>query len=165
MMHYCPKCATKLVTKNVDNKPYLSCPDNSCGYVFWNNPVPVVAGVVETDQGIILAHNKKWPKKIYSIITGFLESSESPDIAIRRETSEELGLHVDTTKIIGAYNFEKMNQVIIAYHVHAKGNVALNYELDDYITVSKEIIGGYDFKPLYITQQIIDDWLANKNKS
>ena len=34
--------------------------------------------------------------------------------------------------LVGVYAFEQMNQVIIAYHVRAAGEIKLNHELDDY---------------------------------
>ena len=49
-----------------------------------------------------------------------------------REVKEELNLDATSPALIGAYAFERMNQVIIAYHVPAVGVIALNEELDDY---------------------------------
>lgn len=158
-MKYCPKCGENLVLATFEGKEYQCCPNTKCQYVFWNNPLPVVAGVIETEQGIVLAHNKKWPKTIYSVITGFLESSESPVAAIQRETREELGLIPEEPRIIGAYNFEKKNQVIIAYHLTASGEIQLNHELDDFKILTRKQLSTYNFMPLYITQQIINDWI------
>ena len=50
-----------------------------------------------------------------------------------REVKEELNLDVHgEPTLIGVYAFERMNQVIIGYHVAATGTIALNEELDDY---------------------------------
>ncbi|MGH8260134.1 MAG: zinc ribbon domain-containing protein [Steroidobacteraceae bacterium] len=45
---------------------------------------------------------------------------------------EELDLDGEAPTLIGVYAFEQMNQVIIAYHVPARGTITLNEELDDY---------------------------------
>ena len=45
---------------------------------------------------------------------------------------EELSLDGTAPVLIGAYEFERMNQVIIAYHVAASGEIVLNDELDDF---------------------------------
>lgn len=142
-MNYCPKCKAELVKSVMDNKERLRCSDDSCGFVFWNNPLPVVAMVVETDQGILLAHNKFAPKGVYSVITGFLEADETTEAAAVRETLEELGLVAIATSLIGIYPFKKANQIVIAYHIQATGTVCLNDELDDFIIVKKEDLIGW----------------------
>ncbi len=38
-MKYCPKCARELVTKEIEHRTRLACPDPQCGYVFWDNPL------------------------------------------------------------------------------------------------------------------------------
>jgi hypothetical protein len=41
-------------------------------------------------------------------------------------------LQVSALKLIGAYDFHRMNQVIIAYHAVASGTVKLSPELAEY---------------------------------
>ena len=42
-MKYCPLCANELTTTEREGKAYLACSNTTCGFVHWNNPVPVVA--------------------------------------------------------------------------------------------------------------------------
>ncbi|RAV98938.1 NUDIX domain-containing protein [Pseudochryseolinea flava] len=143
ILKFCPKCGKPLVSKSIEGKSRLCCADNDCGYIFWNNPIPVVAMIVETSQGIVLAHNKLAPKGMYSVITGFLESAESPEEAAIRETKEELGLDTDQITFIGMYPFVKTNQLLIAYHIMASGEVMINDELDDFKVVQKDVLHGW----------------------
>jgi NAD+ diphosphatase len=139
---YCPICAGKLSKKDFEGRPRMVCSSDGCGFVFWNSPTPVVAIVAEMEQGIVIAHNTRWPQGSYSVITGFLESEESPENAAVRELEEELGLTATSVRFIGNFSFPRMNQVILAYHVHAQGTVRLNEELDDWKVVQKgELIG------------------------
>jgi NAD+ diphosphatase len=46
--------------------------------------------------------------------------------------AEETGLQVDAVSLIGVYDFQRMNQVIIAYHAPARGEVRLSPELSEY---------------------------------
>ena len=69
---------------------------------------------------------------MFALVTGFMEAGESPEQGIRREVLEETSLHVDALKLIGVYEFERMNQVIIAYHALARGEVKLSPELAEY---------------------------------
>ncbi len=157
-MNYCPQCATALSDMLIDSEVRRGCPDQSCGYVLWNNPIPVVAMIVEVDEGVVLAHNVSWPKTFYSVITGFLEAGEDPEICARRETLEELNLHAIETSLVGVYPFEKQNQVIIAYHVRAEGKISLNHELDDYKVIPVNELQGWPMG----TGLAINDWLEGQ---
>jgi NAD+ diphosphatase len=107
-------------------KQRLRCP--ACGWTHWNNPTPVLAAVVEcTDQGgrILLARNAAWTGRMFALITGFMEAGETPQEGITREVAEETALQVNALDLIGVYDFQRMNQVIIAYHVLARGESAV----------------------------------------
>lgn len=127
---FCPQCATPLAYANHGEMQRLGCPDKACGYVLWDNPVPVVAAVVEHEGEIILARNALWPPKMFALITGFLEKHDPhPESGVLREVEEELGLKSRIGEFIGFYPFERMNQIIIAYHVIAEGEIRLGEEL------------------------------------
>lgn len=142
-MKYCPNCTKKIEVKKIDGKNRFQCSDKSCGYIYWNNPIPVVGIIVETGDGIVLAHNKRAPKGIFSIITGFLEADEHPEAAAVRETMEELGLSGLETRFMGIFPFPLANQIIIAYHIKAEGKVVLNEELDEIKIVHRDDLNGY----------------------
>ncbi len=134
---YCPHCATplRLITQAEDggDKERLRCP--ACAYTHWNNPTPVLAAVVECsdrDGRILLARNAAWPGRMFALITGFMEAGETPEEGIAREVAEETALAVDALALIGVYDFKRMNQVIIAYHALARGEVRLSPELAEY---------------------------------
>jgi len=134
VFRFCPQCATvlELITQAEDggDKQRLRCPD--CGFTHWNNPVPVLAAVIEYGDKILLARNAAWTAKSYALITGFMEAGESPQEGITREILEETSLRADTLALIGVYDFQRMNQVIIAYHASCSGTVRLSPELVDY---------------------------------
>ena len=130
---FCPQCAKPLQPKLDLGVTRHACPDEVCGYTHWDNPTPVVAAVVEHEGHIILARNKAWAAPFYALITGFLEKTDpSPEEAIAREVEEELSLQATGVNFIGHYRFERMNQIIIAYHVPATGSIVLGDELADY---------------------------------
>lgn len=132
VFNYCPRCAAPLAERTVERELRRACTAD-CGFVHYDNPTPVVAAVVEHEGRIVLARNRAWPRHFYGLITGFLERGEAPHEGAVREVQEELGLTaVAAPGLIGVYPFERMNQVIIAYHVAASGVVELNEELDDY---------------------------------
>ena len=135
--HYCPRCATALqplaAAEDGGEKTRMRCP--SCGWTHWNNPTPVLAAVIECvdrEGKILLARNATWSGRMFALITGFMEAGESPEDGIRREVLEETALQVDALALIGVYEFQRMNQVIIAYHAIAHGEVCLSPELAEY---------------------------------
>jgi NADH pyrophosphatase NudC (nudix superfamily) len=131
---FCPQCATPLafITLAEDGgaKERLRCP--ACGYTHWNNPTPVLAAVIEYQGKILLARNAAWPEKTYALITGFMEAGETPQEGIAREIAEETSLSTSALNLLGVYDFQRMNQVIIAYHAVCHGDVQLSPELVDY---------------------------------
>ena len=131
---YCPQCATELmaVTDMEDGGPKerMRCP--VCNWTHWNNPVPVLAAIIEKDGQVLLAKNAAWTGDTYALITGFMEAGESPEEGIRREIQEETSLETHALELIGVYEFLRMNQVIIAYHAVCSGDVKLSPELVDY---------------------------------
>lgn len=129
---YCPQCAQPLIAAHHGDRERLGCPDTVCGYVHWDNPVPVVAAIVEHEGQVILARNVAWPGRFFALITGFLERGETPEEGVQREVAEELGLTPQAANFVGVYEFARMNQLIIAYHVPATGTVQLNEELAEW---------------------------------
>ena len=135
--HFCLQCggALALLSQDEDGGPKtrLRCP--ACGWTHWNNPTPVLAAIVEcTDREgrVLLARNAAWSGRMFALITGFMEAGESPQEGIAREVMEETALQVDQLSLVGVYDFQRMNQVIIAYHAKAHGEVRLSPELAEY---------------------------------
>jgi len=134
---FCLSCGTALQALTVDEdgvpKSRLRCP--ACGWTHWNNPTPVLAAVVECqDQEgkVLLARNAAWSGRMFALITGFMEAGETPEEGITREVAEETSLQVHELKLIGVYDFQRMNQIIIAYHALASGEVRLSPELAEH---------------------------------
>jgi NAD+ diphosphatase len=130
---FCLKCGAKLQEAVTDEGVTRRCcpqPAAQCGYIFYNNPVPVVAAIVEvfepgqdaeTEDGVVvLVRSHGWPENMYGLVTGFLEKGESCRAAVVREVKEELGLDCHVVKAYGVYDFQRFNQIIIAYHVRVQ---------------------------------------------
>jgi NADH pyrophosphatase NudC (nudix superfamily) len=160
---FCPHCATPLAwvsaLEDGGERQRLRCP--ACDWTHWNNPVPVLAAVIEcVDQGgrLLLARNAAWPGRMFALVTGFMEAGETPQDGMRREVVEETSLSVDALSLIGVYDFQRMNQLIVAYHVQAHGEVRLSPELAEHRL----------FEPAEVrcwragTGQALADWLRSR---
>ncbi|MEP6965531.1 MAG: NUDIX hydrolase [Polaromonas sp.] len=131
---FCPGCAAPLalVSQLEDGGPKLRLRCTACDFTHWNNPTPVLAAVVEYQGKVLLARNAAWESKMFALITGFMEAGETPQQGIAREIKEETSLEATTLNLIGVYDFQRMNQLIIAYHAVCTGEVNLSPELVDY---------------------------------
>jgi len=157
-MSFCVKCGSELLEKYVDGEIRQVCSTDDCNFILWDNPVPVVAALVELNGDYIIARNASWPEDVFSLIAGYLEKGETPEQAVLRELEEELGLSGVISRYIGSYSFFEKNQLIIAYEVHASGDIEINFELAEVKTLSKSELQDYDFEPLEITINVIRDW-------
>lgn len=157
---FCTHCATPLaritVAEDGGDVERLRCP--ACGWTHWNNPTPVLAAVVVRDGQVLLARNAAWAGKQYALITGFMEAGETPQEGITREIKEETNLDVSALALIGVYDFQRMNQVIIAYHAVAHGEVRLSPELVDYRLLAPEAVKCWPAGTGYA----LADWLRTQ---
>jgi NADH pyrophosphatase NudC (nudix superfamily) len=159
---YCPQCASPLalIVQEEDSGPVerLRCPN--CDFTHWNNPTPVLAAIIEYRGQVLLARNAAWPSKMFALITGFMEAGESPQEGIAREIREETSLDTLSLDLVGVYDFQRMNQVIIAYHAQCEGEVRLSPELVDWRL--------YDLPELKCwpagTGHALADWLRSRGQ-
>jgi len=159
---FCPRCATRLVTRtdpeHEGGRVRMACPEPVCGYVHWDNPLPVVAAIVEYEGRILLARNAAWQEGMFALITGFLENGETPEQGIAREVREETSLVAQSTELVGVYEFIRKNELIIAYHVRAAGTIALSPELLEYRLVEPAKLRPWRAG----TGQALGDWMRRR---
>lgn len=156
-MKFCPHCGSPLAATMLAGRERLAC-SAECGYVFWDNPVPVVAGIVELGDAVILVRNKEWPERFHGIVAGFLEKNESPEDAILRELKEELGLDGEIVGFVGKYAFFQKNQIILAYHIKAHGEIVMGDELGAYKLVPPDELRPWSLG----TGPALKDWLERR---
>ncbi|MBK9446218.1 MAG: NUDIX domain-containing protein [Betaproteobacteria bacterium] len=154
---FCSACGAGLEALPLAGRLRLVC-TAGCGHVEWGNPLPVVAALVEREGRIVLARNHAWAEGVFGLVTGFLEAGESPEDAVGREVAEELGLVASAISLIGAYPFERKNEVILAYHVQATGEIVLNEELAEFRLIAPEKLRPWDFG----TGLAVRDWLVRR---
>lgn len=157
-MRFCPRCATPLSPRHTGGRERLACPGPECGFVFYDNPLPVVAGLVEHQGAVLLVRAAGWPEQWYGLVTGFLERDEEPEEGILRELREELGLEGRVVRPIGVYTFPERNELILAYHLEAQGEVRLSGEISAVKRIAPEKLRPWPFG----TGHAVRDWLAGR---
>lgn len=158
---FCVRCGGRLESIQSEGRTRLACSVAGCGYVFYGNPLPVVAALLEHEGHIILVRNKSWPATWYGLVSGFLEAGETPEQAVLREVQEELGLSASIVSLVGVYPFFERNEVIVAYHVRASGEIRLGEELADYRVVPPEKLRPWSFG----TGLAVAAWLEQRSRA
>ena len=118
----------------------------------------MLAAVVELNGQILLARNAAWSGRMFALITGFMEAGETPQGGIAREIKEETNLDASKLELIGVYDFQRMNQIIIAYHAVASGDVVLSPELVDFRLFSPQTVKCWPSSTGYA----LADWLKSR---
>lgn len=136
---YCPRCRTELVTRTPGGRPRNVCPAEQCGFVYWDNPVPVAAAIVERNDGVVLVRSSGAPPTWFGLVAGFIEPGEQPAQAALREVREELGLEPGEPTFIATTPFAARNQLLFTYHVQVP---------DSAITLCEVELADYRIVPL-----------------
>jgi len=153
---FCPRCATKLEDRTLEGRTRRACPKDGCGFVHYGNPTPVVAAIVQRGDDVLLVRQHGWPEKMFGLVTGFLEAGETPEAGVKREVKEELGLDGEVVELVGVYDFELRNELLVAYHVRVSGEVTLGDELEAYKAIPKVKLRPWAFG----TGHAVAKWLG-----
>ena len=90
---YCPRCRSKLVIAEVEDKVRPHC--QKCGFVYYQNPTPAAGAMIVEDNKILLVQRSIQPGLgDWCIPAGFTEWTEHPQQTAVRELKEETGLDI-----------------------------------------------------------------------
>ena len=132
-LRFCPFCRSLLSKKVIEGYRRLVC--IKCGWVYYNNPLPVVSALARNKRGeIFLARRNIAPGKgRWALPGGFIESTETPEDACVRELYEETGMIGKVKNLIGIYTQDTRyynRLLVIGYEVYvASDHFCLNHEL------------------------------------
>ncbi|MBY0551954.1 MAG: NUDIX hydrolase [Candidatus Obscuribacterales bacterium] len=112
---HCPWCAAELKLGPVEGKKErLHC---SCGYINWNNPIPVAVAVIPRSDGSIVLVQRGIAPAIgsWALPGGFVDAFESPEVAAKREAKEETGLDVTIVRLLKVVMTPGRNNMLMFY--------------------------------------------------
>lgn len=116
---YCPLCGKPLKKGEVDGLERVFCPDNECGYIFYQNPIPAAGAILVQDDQILLV-KRAHPPRIgwWCVPAGFMEWQEHPSETAVREVKEETGLDIKLTSFFEVYSGQddpRSNAILLLY--------------------------------------------------
>ena len=109
----CGCCGAPLAFSETDVA--LACP--RCGERYYPQIAPAVIVAVSRNGGreLLLAHNRRFSGRTFSLIAGFVEAGESVEQAVRRELAEETGIAVKDIRYLSSQPWPFPNSLMLAF--------------------------------------------------
>jgi NAD+ diphosphatase len=114
---YCGRCATP--TRDRAGERAKECP--ACGLVAYPRVSPAMMVLVTRGRELLLARAQRFPGAMYSALAGFVESGETIEDCIRRETREEVGVEVDGIRYFASQSWPFPHSLMIAFTAEYAG--------------------------------------------
>ena len=117
---FCGSCAAPMERSDVEISKV--CP--SCGLLSYPQIAPAVIMAVVHDGKILLAHNRRHPGHMFSVLAGFVEAGETLEHAVSREVHEESGVLVRNIEYFSSQPWPFPNSLMVAFTAeYAGGNL------------------------------------------
>jgi len=120
---FCPQCGGHLHARFTEGRERLVC--EKCGFIFYQNPVPAVAVILQQNSQVLLVKRKFAPAAgDWSLPAGFIEWGESPEQTARRELKEETGFDIAVRELYGVYpgkDYPDYEILLVVYRGEIRG--------------------------------------------
>ena len=127
---YCGSCGAQ--NNDADTELARLCP--ACGRLEFPRIAPAVITIIINDRDeALLAHNKKFTPRVYSLVAGFNEAGESLEATVAREIREEVSLEVRDIRYIISQPWPFPDSLMLGFCCrHAGGEIKVdNIEIED----------------------------------
>ena len=166
---FCARCGTKSEIANAGWQ--RDCP--ACGAHHFPRTDPVVIMAVTRGNAILLGRSPGWPKRMYSLLAGFIDPGETVEAAVRREVMEEAGIAVGQVQYLASQPWPFPASLMIGCLAEAVSDeITVDpKELEDTRWVSREELATVfrgehpEIGPARkgaIAHFILSNWLADK---
>lgn len=88
----------------------------------------VIIAIIDDEDRLLLARQRVWPEKRYSIVAGYVEPGETAEHAVHREIAEEVGLQVQGLAYLGSQPWPFPASLMLCYSARAIGT---DFRVDD----------------------------------
>lgn len=124
---FCGRCGA--ATRIHDGGWKITC--SACDAAQFPRVDPVVIMLITKDVNCVLAHEPRFPDKMYSTLAGFVEPGEDIRSAVRRETREEIGIELGHIEFFGSQPWPFPHSLMIGCTAEAVGNDTLTVDKNE----------------------------------
>lgn len=122
---HCSRCGAKTVNALAGWERH--CIVDASAHYPRTDPAVIIA-IMDDDDRLLLARQKIWPAKRYSIVAGYVEPGETAEHAVHREILEEVNLHVHTLEYLGSQPWPFPASLMLCYAARA---TSTDFRVDD----------------------------------
>jgi len=134
-----------------------------CGKEVWPQLATAVICLIERGDEVLLVHARNFKRDFYGLVAGFVETGETLEEAVVRETREEVGISLRDIRYFGSQPWPYPCGLMVGFTATYSGG-------EIHLQRSELSRGGwfhYDALPpipekLSIARQLIDHWLESK---
>ena len=118
--------------------------------------------ILDDDSNMLLllrSEKSRWMPKKWGLPGGKIESGETAEEAVIRETKEEASLNIQNLTYLKDLSNKSVD---LFYTTSYDGNVQIDFEHDDYEWVSRADVEQYDTTPRIVE---IFDWILKNERT
>ena len=156
---YCGICGSPMRMDTIISK---KC--TNCGKEIWPQLATAVIVLIHRGDEVLLVHAKNFVNsRIYGLVSGFVETGETLEEAVRREVKEETGLAITNLRYFGSQPWPFPCGLMVGFHAdYVAGEIHLQRsELERGSWFTKDNLPPLPEK-LSIARQLVDDWLEER---
>jgi NAD+ diphosphatase len=155
---FCGVCGAR--TESSSHERVKRCP--RCGQTSYPRLAPAIIVAITRGDKLLLAHNHRHPRGLYSVLAGFVEPGETLEACLVREVKEEVGIDVKNIRYFGSQPWPFPHSLMIAFTCeYAGGELVLeDEEIADAQWFSADNLPNVP-PPISIARRLID-WFVEE---
>jgi len=115
---HCPQCGAP--TRNALAGWERHCTSDGTAHYPRTDPAVIVV-ITDADDRLLLARQRVWPERRFSLVAGYVEPGETAENAVAREVLEEVGLVIGEPEYLGSQPWPFPASLMLCYSVQALG--------------------------------------------
>lgn len=125
MSQYCGRCGSK--TEDSHSERAKIC--TRCEAISYPRLSPSMITAVIKDDKILLARSRRFKRKMYSVLAGFVEPGETLEECVKREVMEEAGIEVKNIRYFGSQPWPFPDSLMVGFTAEYKsGEIRIDEE-------------------------------------
>ncbi len=134
-----------------------------CGKEIWPQLATAIIVLIHKGDEVLLVRAKNFKRDYYGLVAGFVETGETLEEAVIRETQEETGIKISNIRYFGSQPWPYPCGLMVGFNAdYVSGEIHLQTsEIAKGGWFSKDNLPNIPEK-LSIARMLIDSWLENK---